>query len=83
MVESHPQDKQIVQKSLVTAMLCSSDAMRLDVYRNIQKVNRFCLVCGSDTCTAEDEHPLTALHIVQSGTDLLPFSCCRARWKNA
>ena len=46
-VESQPQDKQIVQKSLVTAMLCSSDAMRLDVYRSIQKVNReqrFCFV---------------------------------------
>ena len=55
-----------------------SDGLHVDtgqfkpVGQRVDREQRFCPVCGSESYTAEDEHRLylTALHMVQSGTDL-------------
>ena len=58
---------------------CGCHGLRVDsgqfkpVAQRVDREQRFCLVSASDT--AEDEHLcLTALHIVQSGTGLQPYS---------
>ena len=75
--------KNFRSRRLVSRFRCGCHGLHVDsgqfkpIAQRVDREQRFCLVCASDTA-AEDDHMnitvcLTALRIVQSGTGLQPF----------